>query len=79
VILCGQELSLLAVDRSTGRGEDNLPHTVLEAVLEEAARAQHVHFCIEVWLPYRALRPSGPPGARAPPARRPRRPPPTLT
>jgi hypothetical protein len=66
VILCGQELSLLAVDRSTGGGEDNLPQTVRDAVLEEAARAQHVHFCIEVRPSYRAYYdPSGPPGASA--------------
>src|SRR5215207_1942314 len=50
MILCGRKLPLLSVDRSTGGGEDHFAHPILDAVFEEADRAQHVHFRIEVRL-----------------------------
>jgi hypothetical protein len=54
MILCGRKLPLLSVDRSTGGGEDNLAHPILDASLEEAHGTQHIHFRIEVRLPDRA-------------------------
>src|SRR5215218_11321598 len=50
MILCGRKLPLLSVDRSTGGGEDHFAHPILNAVFEEADRAQYVHFRIEVRL-----------------------------
>ncbi len=54
VILGGRELALLAVDRASGRGEDDLFYVVLDAVFEQPQRSQHVDVGVEVRLPDRA-------------------------
>ncbi len=48
MILCGRDLPLLSVDRSTGRGEDHIADPILDAVFEEAHGTQRVHFRNEV-------------------------------
>src|SRR5918997_6898861 len=50
MILARRKRLLPPVDSPAGRGEDDLPHTVLDAVLEEADGAQYIYFCIEVRL-----------------------------
>jgi hypothetical protein len=50
---CGKRF-LLGVDRPTAGAKYDLAYGVLDAVLEEADRAQHLDVCIEEWLPNRA-------------------------
>src|SRR5918997_925878 len=54
MVLGGRERLLLAVDRATRGGKDDLAHAVLHAVLQEAYGADYVHIRVEVRLEDRA-------------------------